>query len=198
MPLIRIYWKIHDFIKILHRRKFTKLPSGIYYDRMYREWVASCDPYRMYSDRIEYVIEDLCGKGLYYPFRVNMSRDHEHNFGSVLLAAFRSGDNFSLDEWMADYYSQQELEMLRSAATTSTAAERKSIINTPLTPPDNTLHLSERIKLNAIFDGWLTARKEKGAQLQPSGVTFLTFLLSEKVLDIEAVRRLIQKVESYE
>ncbi len=99
-----------------------------YYDQESREWTTRVDE-RRESGEIEYVCSEFARKGLIYPFRTDSDEtewhDHEHTFAGVLAALLDYPDSFSVRDF-EEYYSKQELEMLRKVQEKLLAMKNKA------------------------------------------------------------------------
>lgn len=89
-----------------------------HYDSELGEWTTRVDERRESGD-IGYVCAEFSGAGLIYPFNTRRSRengwhDHAHGFDGVLEALIEdeAPEAFSV-EGFEEYYSEQELKMLR-------------------------------------------------------------------------------------
>lgn len=84
------------------------------YDRKRGYWRAWIDGVHE-EGCLEYVCGEFAKSGLFYPVHIGTDEtehDHEHTFAGVLAALLDSPISFSL-RGFEEYYSKQELEMLR-------------------------------------------------------------------------------------
>lgn len=111
-----IYWKIHYALVKLHFRKYKNQAPEIVWDRKYKCWLHTSDPFQTgwagHPNQVLMVVEEAFNVGLCYPFLLDGEESHEHSFDDVLKTAYNCEETFTLDDWMKEYYSNQELRVL--------------------------------------------------------------------------------------
>lgn len=111
-----IYWKISYFLRDKYLDiKYNHREPGFYYDSVIHEYVHP-SLLRETSINIEYIAEELTRCGLYYPFKIGENDCHQHEFSTVLRDAYAAAGLFSVPEEYEQYYSEQELKMVRALA----------------------------------------------------------------------------------
>lgn len=96
------------------RRKYSRLPPGIYYDRRYRAYVAPAvmDEFGGIGGDTETVCHALTAWNLCYGFEIHGGHTHTHSFDEVLRYAYNQAESFSIPKEYEPQYSAQELDWI--------------------------------------------------------------------------------------
>ena len=117
--------------KVYDKYKKNNLPTPYWNEeREIKEYVYFDNDNLQVYDELSYALEDITLVSLYYPFidkhfmsykkgrkrvyNVVVGHNHAHSFEEVLIALYYSPESFKIEKKDYSYYSEQELEYLRT------------------------------------------------------------------------------------
>ena len=141
------------------RLRYSHKPPAIYYDTRYRCYVYPQFP-EEYGELL-WVCSEVAQYSLYYPYEIEGSHDHSHDFMQVLLNAYNYADTFHIPETdRRSFYSEQELEWIDNVKEQG-LADRDTIPGPIKIPIGNRRHIAKMERTLSYYNenyGYLPLR----------------------------------------